>query len=199
MQLDGCQRLYYTVRLLNDFKKWFREILMSIDSLKQEAFSKAFIRAIAARAGVSVTQPESDFGTDLTLTEVKARQEPSGKVSYVDLNSLRLQLKSTINLEIKDDEVIFDLDVKNYNDLVDSESNIPRILVLIHVPREQSNWFTHNDDELVLRHKAYWISIAGRTPSENDSKQRIKIPTTNIFNEPVINQLFSKIREEGRV
>lgn len=199
VQLDGSLNLYYTVRLFENLKRRLWELVMSIDLLKQEAFSKAFIRAIAARAGVSVTQPESDFGTDLTLTEIKARKEPNGDTSYVDLNSLRLQLKSTINLETKNNEVIFDLEVKNYNDLVDAESNVPRILVVVHVPREQTNWFTHNDDELILRHKAYWMSIAGRAPSDNDTKQRIKIPTLNVFNEPAINQLFAKIREEGRV
>jgi hypothetical protein len=198
-KLEITSALQYDSPSFVVIRGWFGSVVMSIETMKQEAFSKAFVRTLAARIGVSVTQPENDFGTDLILTEIKARKEPDGTFSFVDQSSLKLQVKSTINFAVREGHVVYDLPVKNYNDLVDESSNVPRILVLVHVPSEREQWFTHHPEELVLRYKGVWMSLAGQSPSENTSTQRIQIPASQVFNESALNSLFAKIREEGRL
>ena len=40
---------------------------------RQEALSRAYVQAIAARCGMSVSIPTPDYGTDLTLNEIESR------------------------------------------------------------------------------------------------------------------------------
>jgi hypothetical protein len=80
---------------------------------RQEALSRAYVRAIAAQAGVTVSEPENDYGIDLSLRSIGLRD---GRHRDVGLQ-LDLQLKSTTRGSIGASHVTYDLDVVNYDDL----------------------------------------------------------------------------------
>ena len=52
--------------------------------------------------------------------------------------------------------------IKNYNDLR-IFTQTPRLLVVLELPRDESQWMTVTAEELVPRRRAYWLSLLGAT------------------------------------
>jgi Domain of unknown function (DUF4365) len=94
-------------------------------SQRQEALSRAYVRAIAAQAGVTCTDLVQDFGADMILRHVT-----QGEHRYVDDGpQVDLQLKSTTRAEVHEAEVSYDLDVRAY-DWIRQDGKKPAMMVL---------------------------------------------------------------------
>jgi hypothetical protein len=133
---------------------------------RQESLSRAYVRAIAGQAGMICGSTEHDFGCDLVLREVEVHSE-----QYWDSGpQLDLQLKSTTRAHVQGSEVIYDLEVRAYNLLRQEPCNHPRILVLLVLPEDETQWLTQSVEELVLRRCAYWMSLSGAEPTTNQAK-----------------------------
>src|SRR5271165_6106559 len=97
---------------------------------RQEAFSRAHVRAIAARAGVICGDMVHDFGTDVFLRSVEQIDE-----QYFDNGpQFDLQLKSTSRAEVREGDVIYDLAVRSYNWLRQDVVTQSLFLVLLVLP-----------------------------------------------------------------
>ena len=159
---------------------------------RQEDLSKAYIFAVAAKAGCDCGLPgQHDVGEDLQITPIirkENRLSKSGMPIYI-------QAKASYDFEIENDCIKYDLKVKNYNQLVDNDRCIPLILVLYCMPREQDEWLYICESNTILKHCGYWISLAGRSPSDNDSTERIRIPRNQIFNESSLKEILVKIQD----
>jgi uncharacterized protein DUF4365 len=158
---------------------------------RQEALSRAYVRAIAAQAGVTVSEPENDYGIDLSLRSIGLRD---GRHRDVGLQ-LDLQLKSTTRGSIGASHVTYDLDVVNYDDLRQPGGQTARILVLLVMPGDEALWLTQSPDELVLRHCAYWISLKGYPSSPSTSTVRVPIPLANVFSVAAVQGIIQRLRE----
>ena len=110
---------------------------------------------------------------------------------------LDLQLKSTTRALPDGESVTFDLDVKNYDDLRDPDVRCPRLLVLLVQPEGEDLWLTQSEEELVLRHCAYWVSLKGRDPTTNQRTVRVTIPRQNVFTVESLRALFERVRTGG--
>lgn len=162
---------------------------------RKEALGRAYLRAVAAQAGANIAIPEHDYGIDITMTEVVERND-NGKTRYVDWNDFKIQLKCSVSVTIETETIVYDLEAHTYNDLV-GEPNTPRILVLLHVPREEADWLTLTEEQLVIRHCAYWISLRGQAPTANAAQQRIRIPFTQRFTSDTVQEIFERLRAGG--
>src|SRR5262245_40377937 len=78
----------------------------------KERLSDAYLRAVVARAGVSLSKPNNDYGID-------------GQFSHLSLDGDQIrnsglhidyQLKATTKWARDRGCIVYDLDVKNYND-----------------------------------------------------------------------------------
>ena len=161
-------------------------------NLRQEALSRAYVRAIAARAGVICVDATQDFGIDFYLRAVTAQAG-----HYSDIGpELDVQLKSTTRAEMSDTEVIYDLEVRAYNVL--REHGIPgwpRILVLLVLPTDEAQWLTHTVDELILRRCAYWVSPRGSEPVTAHRTVRIALPRVNVFSAVALAELLDRVKQ----
>lgn len=158
---------------------------------RQEALSRAYVRAIAARAGWICSEPEQDYGIDLCLRAVRIRG-----TRYTDASGqFDLQLKSTTRANVTDTEVIFDLEVKNYDDLRESGENCPRILVVLVMPEDETQWLSQSVEELILRHCAYWVSLEGYPPRAATTTVRIALPRGNVFSVEAVGDILARSRE----
>jgi hypothetical protein len=159
---------------------------------RQEALSRAYVRAIAARAGVICVDSTQDFGIDMFLRAVTIRNG-----GYFDTGpQLDLQLKSTMRAEVRDGQVIHDLEVRAYNVLREPIVGLtPRILVLLVLPEDESQWTTQTVDELVLRRCAYWLSLRGAEPTTAHTTIRITLPRTQVFSAEAIEALMSRLKQ----
>lgn len=163
-------------------------------SLIKENLSKKYIEIIAHRNGCSISKTENDHGVDLTVNQV-LRKMTGMKYRYFQTGRcIDIQLKSTTLKNIEEDEIYikYDLEVKNYNDLIDrkNENLIPLILILFILPDEETEWVNVSENELVLKKCAYWYYPEGNVCSENSSTQRIHIKKDNIISLNFFNYYF---------
>lgn len=158
----------------------------------KEQLSKAYAEAVAAHVGIVVSEPKFDYGIDGTFQDIQydpvhKRYSPSGfTIDY--------QVKSTINVNIANDLVSYELEAKNYRDLIKNDVSTPRILLLYELPRDKSKWIDYLDDGIILRKKAWWCSLKGNTYKANKSSVTIKIPVTQVLTSSALRDLMDKVK-----
>ena len=118
---------------------------------QQQALSKAVARAVAAIAGYSVHEDESDFDSvDMGFS--------AGKELPIRPR-LEAQLKCSYDEVLRPADFSFVLSMKNYNDL--RVRRWSTVLIVVRVPRDLADWATMTEDQLVLQHTAYWRALRG--------------------------------------
>jgi hypothetical protein len=160
---------------------------------QQEALSRAYIQAVAARCGVSSSIPTPDYGIDLTLhgiAVVGQRRIESG-------HKLDLQAKCTTLAHLSADHVHYDVPVRDYDCLRLDIAGTPRILVVLVLPGEDADWFSQTEEQLVLRRCAYWISLKGSPATTNRKSLRLQIPRANAFSVTALQSILDRIRQGG--
>ena len=151
---------------------------------QKERLSMAYAHAVAARAGYTTAVYDLDRnGIDLRIQAGGAMRP-----------ALELQLKATINLRQADAESFsFDLPVRNYK-LLRKPTQTPQLLVVLDLPRDEQQWLTITDDELVIRHRAYWLNLRGREKTDNRESVTVAIPQANLFDVAGLQDLMERSR-----
>jgi len=160
---------------------------MTLDMRKEE-FSHAYVKAIAACAGFAWSKPSvDDDSVDLCLHQ-------RGGGGTIRSPRLDLQLKCKAS-NPPDDPNGFShsLKIKNYDDLRESNVQVPRILVVVLVPEDVNQWIDHQEPQMALRHCGYWHSLRGLGPSENAQGQTVRISRTNQFNVASLRNMMERI------
>ena len=102
---------------------------------QKEALGQAYVRAVIAKAGFNFGKSEHDYGYDGTIKEVVNR---GGR--YVEsCFGINFQLKSSCDVTFENGHVVYDLESKNYNDLVEESSMLPNILILLALPTDSND------------------------------------------------------------
>lgn len=138
-----------------------------------EALSRAYVRAIAGRAGLNLAIREYDYGVDGSFDEVTMRQNRRVESGF----SLSFQLKASTQWQLDSSHVIYDLEAKTYNDLVFRRSMrtaTPCILILLALPNDSEQWLICEELQLRLQGACYWEYLSGSL-SENRASVRIRI------------------------
>lgn len=147
---------------------------MLTDQHIAEALSRAYVRAIAGCAGLNLAIREYDYGVDGSFDEVVIRQNRRVESGF----SLSFQLKASTLWQLDSAYVVYDLEVKTYNDLILRRSirtATPCILILLTLPTDSNQWLICEESELRLQGTCYWEYLSG-SPSDNRSSVRIRIP-----------------------
>lgn len=168
------------------------------EKLNSEAFSLAYIRAVAARAGVNIYRPEWDFGVDLAFTRVDPYQPLAKKRGrrHRDSHTLPIpfQVKSSKNWKMCDDTIVYDLEAKNYDDLVNSSVCL---LLLMCLPPTIDEWMHQDEQCLQLHHGCYyWQPSEEDEMTPNEETKRITIPRKQLFTAEALLRLLSE-RQRG--
>ena len=150
----------------------------------EERLSMAYAHAVAARAGYITAVYDLDRdGVDLRI-QAGGSMRPA----------LDLQLKATINLGDPRNGVLnFRLPVRNHN-LLCIPTQTPRLLVVLDLPRDDQQWMTVTTTELIIRNRAYWVSLSGRDETSNDESITVQIPVQNLFDVPNLQALMNQSR-----
>ena len=148
----------------------------------QEQLSRAFVKAIAANAGIILREYDLDYGLDGKFADVDYEEDDYGHKRYSETGfGIDFQLKATTNIISKDGFLIYDLESKNYNDLVKTNIGTPRILIIYSMPENRSLWIETTENEMIMRKCAWWCSLKGQPKTKNRETQRIKIPRDNLL------------------
>ncbi|MFZ4815416.1 MAG: DUF4365 domain-containing protein [Phototrophicaceae bacterium] len=153
---------------------------------QKEQFSIAYIRTIVAAAGCKIRNEEvDDDSIDFDIVgyrDSEMRQTPK----------IAVQLKCTINNQnayyLAKEDIPFRLKQKNYNDLA-REDSIQAILVVLIVPEDPKDWVSQDELGLKLHNAAYWLSLSGRSPTDQKTEQ-VYLPRTNLFTVNALKQMM---------
>lgn len=161
----------------------------------KEGLSRAYILAVAHRAGFNCSLREFDYGIDGTFLHIKKahghrRVESGFKIDF--------QAKASHRCTISGKEISYVLSAKNQRDLVDTNVGTPRILIILALPREPSEWLKTSPSQLVMRRCAWWTSLRGLPPTRNDTAQTIKIPIQNTFDVDALTAMMGRVRAGGQ-
>ena len=151
----------------------------------EEELSRAYVQAVAARAGYTTAHYSKDRdGIDM-LIRAGGKMRPA----------IDIQLKATINLGNPSNGFFhYPLRSVNHN-LLCFPSQTPRLLVVLDLPRDQAMWLTVTTGELILRRRAYWLNLRGHDETDNESSITVLIPEQNLFNVDNLRMLMEQSRQ----
>jgi len=169
------------------------------DTVIMEELSKSYLETIANRAGYT-NSVSRDYGHDLTIR--KANLCPTRKRYLTSGKAIDIQIKAVSERYVRhyDDNtktfIKYDLEVKNYNDLIERAAEngaiIPLILAVFIMPENKNEWVELLPEQLILKKCAFWYKIPNdRTLSNNESTVTIEIPKTNKISLDFYREQFS--------
>ena len=147
----------------------------------KERFSLAYIQAVAARAGYDVLEPKVDIDSVDGLLRSTVGRRPQ----------IDFQAKATSRSVLQSSHVAYPLKLKIYEDLRVETVN-PRILIIVLLPDDESEWMTHSEDELIMRRCGYWVSLRGEAAVQNTYQVTVKLPRTQLFDVAQLRDLMAR-------
>lgn len=154
---------------------------LSIQNIESE-LSYAYLHAVSAAVGVSceITNRHLDnAGVDARLTS----WGPFPENSLLSEVNIHVQLKATSKQPATVGAAYsYSLaGIKQYDDLRNTNLFTPRILVVLFLPKIQSEWLELTADSLLLRRSAHWVSLRGAKASDNATSQTVYMPHSQRF------------------
>ena len=157
-------------------------------SWQKEQISKAYVLAVATKAGATIGEWNVDKdGVDVTL---RRRQ------LMVDL-----QLKCTGSARTAGGDYAFDLDVPTFAKLTDPDRSAPAYLCLLIVPRALQAWLHHQSEALLLRCHGYWARMGTGTAPTGNGTTAIRLPRANLLDSDALEHMFEeslRMAHDGR-
>lgn len=153
---------------------------------QKEGLAVVYVKALAVRAGFVAAKPDLD--RDSVDLQIMAGGPMRPK--------LDLQLKATAVLAESEDGVRrIRLSRKNYDDLrVDTQT--PRLLVVLELPPEEEKWMTVTTEELVLRRRAFWLSLQVDFEEAGERETvTVSIPERNLLDVDSLRALMERSRK----
>lgn len=151
---------------------------------QKEQFSVAYVRAVAAVAGVKVLRAEvDDDSIDIGL------ERAGGCAPKLDL-----QLKCTASPLSADGDISFPLKIKNYDDLR-RPTMAPRWLVALFVPADCADWLAvaTPPTEVLLKRCAWWTSLADEPDVDNTESVTVYLARENVFTPTALTAKFDAL------
>ena len=157
------------------------------DSDRKEAFSLAYVRAVACAAGfVADRPPEPDRDSvDLIVRSV-------GPGGVANRRQIEMQVKSTATPILSATDLAFDLPKKNYDDLR-CQIYVPQLLVVVLLAPLIDGWIAVAEERICTMFGAvgYWLPLEGRPPAANEERVRLHIPRGQVFDLGAVTRLMA--------
>lgn len=158
-------------------------------NLIEAELSLAYLQAVAAIVSFSVDVPHHDFDSIDVVISGKGRITPD---SLAISPRIELQLKASMNIHSNNKgEIPFDLSIKNFDDLR-ADTMLPRLLVVMVLPYDQSEWLIHSADKLIVQKCCYYLNLRGLLQSVNAGHQRVYVPIVNELTPNALKSLMIK-------
>ena len=115
-----------------------------------------------------------DAGVDAVLHEDGRRLASDSVLTSFEVH---VQLKATYQSPVEQDgHFSYSLTVPRYDKLRKAQVNTPRILVILYLPADATEWLRHSEDGLVAKRCAYWVSLRNAPEMQIRSTKRSAFP-----------------------
>jgi len=149
----------------------------------------AYLQAVTSAAGFYFQIADRGFDKDGVDAMVLHR----GRLGVRKSPRLDIQVKAHQSAKLEADPFAEVLDIKTYDELRDTTYQVPRILVVVLVPVDVSDWLAHSEGELVIRRCGYWLSLQGAPPTSHETAITVKIPRLQVFDVAGLTRLMAEI------
>ena len=104
-----------------------------------------------------------------------------------------VQLKSLAREPLSEHETSFTfrLNRKNYDELR-HPAQVPRLLVVLLLPLPPRQWVEQNDERMVTRYAAYYLSLAGMGDALRRSKVPVALQRSNLLSVAALRRLMEQ-------
>jgi hypothetical protein len=160
----------------------------------ESELSYAYLHAVAAHAGMECVIKSRHSDNNGVDAAINAWPTPAGDDALSEV-SINIQLKATIDEPADNGTHLsyFLKGVSRYNDLRERTIQIPRILVVLFLPKNAEEWLNHTPEQLTLKRCAYWLSLREAPPTGNDSGVTVKIAKTQMFTPKALADLVDRV------
>ncbi len=165
--------------------------MLTENKIKEE-LNLAYVLSVAA---------SKKFATEFTRIDsdsVDATIRYNGKLtadSILYSPEIKIQLKATSGANIVNNEIVFPLPIKNYNDLR-LPSTCPRLLIIMCLPENSEDWLRHSDNELIIKKCCHYLNLNGYPDTDNTTTVTVRVPLTNVFSPDSIYDLMVKASKQ---
>lgn len=159
----------------------------------ESELSYAYLHAVASAAGVNC-RIENRHGDNRCVDVILTCYEPF-EDSYKEEIDLKVQLKATIaepaetNLHFS----YFFSGIKQYDFLREETKSQHRVLVVLFLPKNCSEWLNVSSEQLVLKNCAYWVSLRGADGCTNSSGTTVYLPKEQLLSPKNLLTIFEKL------
>jgi hypothetical protein len=162
------------------------------ESHMKARLSVSYVSAVAARAGTQFKDWGGDeYGIDGEIQKVKQLANHSFTGTGW---MLQCQLKATTTSEIRDDLVVYDMEVEAYNKWVEWEGPFKQLLILFCLPKNFEEWLNLDEEQFLMKRCCYW-QIPTDPESFNHSTKTIYIPRTQLLTPEAILLLLERLKQ----
>lgn len=162
---------------------------------QKEQFSIAYVHALASVAGLQLVRiVVDDDSVDVQLGRSGNRSPQLG-----------IQLKCSSELALGAEDFPLRLKLKNYEDLRRA-TMVPRILAVVHVPHSVADWMAEEPDQIVLRHRAYWLNLLGepahaatKATDWQQMKVTVRVPRGNLLTAARLRGMMDNIEQTDAI
>ena len=161
----------------------------------KESLSKAYVTAVVGRARHKVNwNSDHDYGVDGYIRKIEQRGTRHFETGW----GFEFQSKTTTDWTQENGQIVYDLEVDAYNDLVGRAGTgaLPFLLVLLCIPQDDGVWLNVTADRLILQKCAYWLQLDGVLTS-NVSTKRVRIPIANVLTPTAVNDILDAVKSGG--
>lgn len=159
---------------------------------RMEQFSEAYITAVASAAGCKVQR----WGVDDECVDVVIGRRSAPGCAVVSPR-LEVQLKATTSRCRRSGHVAYPVDIATYDALRMDNVTVPRVIVVVLVPRWAQHWTKHTEARLALHHCAYWYSLRGMPASGNGTSCTLHIPRSQALTSASLDAIFTRLENGG--
>lgn len=147
----------------------------------ESELSYAYLHAVAGKAGMSCKL--GDRHDDGAGVDAEVIYRGKTKHKYITQIQLNIQLKATLKAPGNDPHFMsyFIADTKRYDKLRIGDSHNYKILIVLFLPSNPSDWLTCSPNDLILKNAAYWACLYRADKSTNSSGQTIYLPKSNLL------------------
>jgi hypothetical protein len=158
---------------------------------QQQELSFAYLQAVASAAGYATQRHDVDYdGVDLSV-------HAHGGAGTVRSPRLDVQVKSQTAGKPASFPWSYALEVDNYEKLRPTDVMVPRVLVVVAMPKNVADWVKLTPHQLVLRHCGYWLSLKGAAPTTNTSNITVHIQSKQKLSPSELKAIMTRIGEGG--
>jgi Domain of unknown function (DUF4365) len=155
------------------------------DNSLQGDYGETWLRAVAASSGLLHGRP-----TTLDLEKADVELVRRGLWSGMWHPTVKVQVKTTVDLREEDDHLVYDLDIETYNVLRRDNETVRRVLAVFRLPKKGEKVRVLKSGTLFVGCGA-WVSLEGHPATTNMSSQVVRLPVANAIDRPGLERMLA--------